>query len=510
MNEAIDLFADQNSLSVFTPMDNLFGSYQQARQAIEQIAEYVSENSGVMSYFFDGARVANKTGSYSVSTFFEKKHAIASLNAEYWSKVMNMTDVLDSMPAKMRSEWNNQIHEHQTPDFERETVLNTMNELLLNRAKFFSERVDGLFRSLSGEHVTNQPQGFGKRMIINRIRTYYDMVDHERAAYVHDLRVIIGKFMGREVPPSRATDYDISRLYDRGETGTWHSFDGGSWRLKLFKKGTAHMEIHPMMAYRLNQVLAQLYPMAIPAKHRQKPKQYKDHQIVTELIPFEVINELENFSRESESCLYFRGTLSDKAQEILTYIGGECFKGSWWQFDYPVLDVLYEIMRSGQLPEKKSHQFFQTPEWLAQHVVDLAGIEDYHEILEPSAGQGAIAEHLPRERTTCVEVSHIHCKILESKEFHVIHKDFLRWETNKRFYRIIMNPPFSDGRAMEHLIKAHSLLRDNGKLVAILPASMKGNTYFDGWNHTWSDVLSNEFKDSGTGVHVVILELTRD
>jgi 16S rRNA G1207 methylase RsmC len=70
-----------------------------------------------------------------------------------------------------------------------------------------------------------------------------------------------------------------------------------------------------------------------------------------------------------------------------------------------------------------------------------------------------------------------------------------------------MNPPYSEGRALEHLEKAQSLLKETGRLVAILPSSMKEKMYFKGWQHEWTDVLANVFKESGTSVNVVILTL---
>ena len=132
----------------------------------------------------------------------------------------------------------------------------------------------------------------------------------------------------------------------------------------------------------------------------------------------------------------------------------------------------------------------------------------YHEVLEPSAGLGAIAMFLPKDRTTCVEISGLHCRALESKGFHTYNRNFISWDSDKKFDRIVMNPPFSDGRALEHLTKAHSLLKKDGKLTAILPASMKDKTFFDDFKHEWSGVLTNEFKESGTGVSVSILKLT--
>lgn len=42
--------------------------------------------------------------------------------------------------------------------------------------------------------------------------------------------------------------------------------------IRVHKKGTAHIEIHPNLAWRLNLILAILYPQAIPPEHRRKPR----------------------------------------------------------------------------------------------------------------------------------------------------------------------------------------------------------------------------------------------
>lgn len=94
MKEAIDLYGENTGLAISTPIDTLFSQYLKSKQAIEKIADYVSEHSSDMTYFFEGARVKNGTGSYSVSSFYNKENALSALDAEYWSRVMSMTDVL--------------------------------------------------------------------------------------------------------------------------------------------------------------------------------------------------------------------------------------------------------------------------------------------------------------------------------------------------------------------------------------------------------------------------------
>jgi hypothetical protein len=48
------------------------------------------------------------------------------------------------------------------------------------------------------------------------------------------------------------------------ETGQWMNVDGNLMRVKIFKNGNAHFEIHPDVAWKLNEVLAHSMP-AIPA-----------------------------------------------------------------------------------------------------------------------------------------------------------------------------------------------------------------------------------------------------
>ena len=70
-----------------------------------------------------------------------------------------------------------------------------------------------------------------------------------------------------------------------------------------------------------------------------------------------------------------------------------------------------------------------------------------------------------------------------------------------------MNPPFAQGRAKAHVLAAASLVASNGRLVAILPASMKGNDLLHGWDFDWSQIYSDEFK--GTSISVVVLTARR-
>ena len=126
-------------------------------------------------------------------------------------------------------------------------------------------------------------------------------------------------------------------------------------------------------------------------------------------------------------------------------------------------------------------------------------------VLEPSAGQGGIADYLPAG-SMLVEVSALHCEILKEKgHSNVVQGDFLSISLGK-FDRIVMNPPFSDGRWQAHVEHAAGVLADCGVLVAIVPSSANEKFKIPGFVIEWLGVYDDCF--AGTSVSVAMMRVT--
>jgi hypothetical protein len=527
-------------------IDGLIGQYQHMREKVERVAAVMNgpDLSGALHYFAEYAGKQDRHLSAStVNQMFHLDGAIAHLNAAFWSKAMQLTDVLDAMPQKRRNEWNDSIRNPlgvkkecsnsewvtpPIPEFTDENVRSTLKGLLLQRETFFAERVDGIFRSLSKTHITNAPEGFGKRMIIARAVNEWGSVEHGTAGVINDLRCVIAKFMGRDEPKWDASSAVVR--FARGRRGEWIDLDGGAIRIRVYAIGTAHLEVHPDMAWRLNCVLAQLYPAAIPSQFRERPKKKaKAYKLIGRPLPFAVLASLgavepardlnpDHGHRKDTwikvpGCWDFKSSsratqVQAEADRIMESIGGTKVRELRWAFDYDPTEVLQEICASGCVPDQKAHQFYPTPERLARIAVDMADIGEGDICLEPSAGMGGLADLMPKERTACVEISPMHCKVLQAKGHNVTQGDFLTATDagSLEFDRIIMNPPFSEGRWQAHMQHAASLVRPGGKLVAILPASAKGKD-LPGFECAWHGPYENEFP--GTSVSVVILKAVR-
>lgn len=493
-------------LAIETPLDRLFAEHRKLKQEIEAFSSLVKNTpASVLSYFFD---MPEQHGKYACPSF-DAEPAIKALDARFWVKAMGLTDVRQLMPAATRHLWDEQVMSHKTPAFEESTVRETLRSFLADRSRYFAERVDGVFRALSGSHVTNSPVGFGKRMIMEGVVSESCYTNYRKTDYIEDLRVVIGKFYGDDTESLRYTDHDIQRIVRAGDFGVWKIFDGGAFRLKVFKKGTVHLEVNPSLVYRMNQVLSWLYPNAIPDEHRRKPKAPpKDFPLDYRLVSNGVLSFISNARFTENGRNVWSSVVATKdTLEVLKAMGGVVKPGSAVEFDYDVRPAFDELRRVRRVPDEISHQFYPTPENLVDEMLVLADVSDQDQILEPSAGHGAIAKHLPKERLTCVEISSLHAAVLQGHGLNVVCTDFLQWEPPSRFSLIMMNPPFSRGRAVEHVKKAASLLAPGGRLVAILPGSARNKEIVPGMKHCWSQSYSDQF--AGTKVTVVILLLTQ-
>lgn len=533
ITEAEEFFAPASTDMV----DGLVAEYRKDRERIEAVDAFLSGDGfrQALGYYIAGNReeLHGLRATPATERLFRLDGAIRALNAAHWDKTLRLTDVLDYMPAKRREEWFEQIEKMDTPDFEEDTVRATLGGLLAQRMDFLAEKVDGIFQALSRSHVTNQPEGFSKRLILTGVTNDYGGYGSRQAGHINDLRQIIAKFMGRDEPGYNASNrlVEIARAHHRGE---WMDVDGGALRVRCYLNGNAHIEIHPDIAWRLNQILAHLHPAAIPSRFRTRPKKERkarEHTLMDRPLPFAVLDMLDQMKEVrtvpaknrwgevvAEPVTTNRNSLEfgyggwskhvvAEACRVLESIGGVRMRsdqGSWWEFDYPPKEVIKRIVVEGSIPDQKSHQFYPTPESVAREAVELAEIGPDDECLEPSAGVGGLADLMPKERTQCVEISPLHCQILREKGFRVIEGDFLKIAPSMaKFDRVVMNPPYSEGRWQAHLEAAASLVATGGRLVAILPASAKGKTLLPGFDHKWSRVYSNEF--SGTSVSVVIL-----
>jgi hypothetical protein len=517
-----------------TPIATLLAEYAGQLETIGRVASVFKDERAVacLPYWIRGNDIHE---SYDVERMFGDEYtakAIKALDASYWERALDVTDVLSVMPAKRREEWRTQLRKCDVPTFTEDAIRATLREHLAARDRYFAERVDGLFRALSPDHKTNIAAGFRSKMIIQHITGEF-FSSTSRVDYLVDLRVVVARFMGRTIEHDYHVHNLTSRLIEdarRNSRGEWVSVDGGAIEIRLYANGNCHVKVHEELAWRLNAVLASVNPGAIPESNRTRPaysgKRRKAEAPAVDLmlrpLPFVVLKVLSEYHTRSRDlspneweCSYHEFDKLDKhvraeVMRVLASIGAVEVDGRYprcygrVRFDYDATDVLRELIASGVVPDQRAHQFYPTPANLAARVVDLAEIGPDDIVLEPSAGQGAIAELLPKGRTVCVEASALHCAVLQAKGLAVEHADFLEWHPEIAPTRVVMNPPFDRMQWERHVEHAACLLAPGGRLVSILPASARHHRMdMPGLDLTWSEPIDGAF--AGTSISVVIL-----
>lgn len=176
--------------------------------------------------------------------------------------------------------------------------------------------------------------------------------------------------------------------------------------------------------------------------------------------------------------------------------------------------------RPKAIPKNKNDfGFYPSPFKVVQELIKLGHIEEYHTVLEPSAGHGAILDEIKKITSSfvCGEIQEENKKILESKGYTVSFNDFLKYN-EKRFDRIIMNPPFFQQADLNHVLHAYTLLNKGGRLVSVMS---NGVTFRDN-NKTKQfrnllennglifDLPENSFLETGTKVKTVIIVLSKE
>jgi len=214
-----------------------------------------------------------------------------------------------------------------------------------------------------------------------------------------------------------------------------------------------------------------------------------------------------------------------KVNEALKLLGGKWnrAKGGHVFAESPA-DLIDDALLTGEIENKvKTFQFFPTPKNLAKQVCEMAEIGSLHNCLEPSAGRGNIADemlaHCPNS-VTVVELNAENESFLAGKYTNVfIGQDFLTWETNQKFDRIVMNPPFAKKQDIKHILRAWNLLAGGGILVAILsPSPFYCNDktsaefldFLNRQNATVGDFGEGEFKESGTSIRTKWIKVVKN
>ncbi len=123
--------------------------------------------------------------------------------------------------------------------------------------------------------------------------------------------------------------------------------------------------------------------------------------------------------------------------------------------------------------QREGKDYYATPEPIGYKMVEFLELNEGDSALEPSAGHGAIARFFPDDvKAKAIEPSReLHSRLSMNTSATTINDTFENHYIGNKYDGIAMNPPFgSAGKtAIEHVEKAFNHLKQNGRIVAIIP-----------------------------------------
>ncbi|MFI6056316.1 methyltransferase [Streptomyces violascens] len=182
-------------------------------------------------------------------------------------------------------------------------------------------------------------------------------------------------------------------------------------------------------------------------------------------------------------------------------------------------EAVEAMLLTGEVTRPQDFGYFPTPAPVVEELLSLADLRAGHEVLEPSAGQGAIAAEAALICTVdCVELLADNAQHITAAGYarSVTVADFLTLPAEQRYDRVVMNPPFARQADIAHVTHALSFLRPHGRLTSVMSASLTFRTnaltadfraLVEHRGGQISPLPDGAFKASGTGVRAVLVTI---
>jgi predicted RNA methylase len=129
---------------------------------------------------------------------------------------------------------------------------------------------------------------------------------------------------------------------------------------------------------------------------------------------------------------------------------------------------------------KQRDQWYPTPAAVVDELLAAAGLCPGLEVLEPSAGEGAIAAAAAEAGCTvdCIELDSQRAQAIEDAGMarQVWRGDFLAMPPRPVYDAVVMNPPFARNADTRHVEQAARFLRPGGVLAAVMGGGIQSHT----------------------------------
>ncbi|WP_405889526.1 hypothetical protein OG427_03030 [Streptomyces sp. NBC_00133] len=173
-------------------------------------------------------------------------------------------------------------------------------------------------------------------------------------------------------------------------------------------------------------------------------------------------------------------------------------------FPVDAADAIAGLLATGEVTTDAERGYYPTPAPVVEQLLELAELGSGCEVLEPSAGRGAIAEPAAARGAIvdCIELDAGRAEHIRAGGYarHVATADFLSVRVERRYQRALLNPPFADRQDIRHVERALRFVQPGGLVVAVMAGGLSFRT----------DGLTKDFRARVQEARGTITELPDD
>lgn len=367
-----------------------------------------------------------------------------------WQHIIDKTDFHRLMDTKARNDFTEQSR-RDPPPFTPENVLSTLRALVGDSDKIFRRGLVEAFRQLDRRYKSNSAFKVRKRMILTHMFDQFGFMSHSRESVLIDIERVFAVLDGKGAPGNAGI---VARIrferQNRGMQPVQSTHESDYMKVECFKNGNMHLWF------------------------TRPDLLLKVNRMIAEEFGVVIPDD-----RQTEA----------------------------------------DPLKAG--PKGGKADFFQTPLDVVALVIARCQItRKYLKALEPSAGTGRIACALVKEGcdVDCFEIDEDRFFTLESRlpswKGKYLCEDFLKATPEQEYDLVAMNPPFSAKQDIHHVMHATKFLKQGGRLVAIMAASVKTRddqltrnfrAFVASKGGLIEDLPEGSFKESKTNVSTVIV-----
>ncbi|EOL8949492.1 DUF4942 domain-containing protein [Cronobacter dublinensis] len=266
-----DVLTEHNELILSTSVERIVTVRDSALMQIQQIIDQLDAISRSTSEVGGGTAQdwAMKTGHRYDSWLTEKVDkampAITrNIDRSIWRDLMLKSGMMGLMDAQARDQWHKNLEEGDLPAISEANILNTFDQLHLNKMDVFERGIINVFKGLSWDYKTNNPCSFGKKIIINNLVTYnrwgFSLNWGWRRDQLADLERMLFLLDGKPVPDNRG-DISVRLMEHIRDNRAKDAYEDEFFSIRYFQKGTAHLTFKRLeLIERMNDIIAKYYP----------------------------------------------------------------------------------------------------------------------------------------------------------------------------------------------------------------------------------------------------------